>query len=618
MGWTRALSRAAAAVITVLLSVSAFALEVADHGQAHVPVVLSTDAALQEHTAAAELATYLRSITSAEIDVLVEDQTAEIHQAFWVGPSRVARENGIDCTAMGDEEWRILSVARGVILCGGRPRGTLYAVYHFLEDELGVRWWTPFEQFVPRIDHLELEALDRQGKPEFNYRDVHGVDGPRVFNARNRLNGHFARLDWTHGGVEWYGPPKQVHNFYSYISPTEYFDQHPEYFSEIAGLRYGGNGQLCLTNEDLLALVVERVKESIAGSLEEHRLKGTPAPRVFAFSQNDWGKACTCDACRALVEREGSKSGPNIHFINQLAEAIAETYPEVLLDTLAYGYAVKAPSSLQVRENVVIRYAGLYSRDYSRAARSEANQTYSTELSEWRERTPNLRVWDYSVTFGPDGDLPHPNLAFMQSDYLFYREQGVDGLFIQHEHPIGADLRDAKLWIMTKLLEQPSRDYPSLLVDFTDGYYGPAGHLVRRFLDALTAAVDSGDGRIRFDAPASEFTYLDRRFILRAQRIFTHAEKAVRGDPVLLRRLNHARLSLDRATLTRWSELTAGCADRPLACKRFPLDFRTVLKRFRRTWTEQIRLRIPLADQAGWWEDLNDLIDDLLANLIKL
>lgn len=611
---TRPLPLAVAAVIALLGSASALALDVAVDHLPQLPIVLAVDAVVQERTAATELATYLGLITSAEFEILSEDQAAGNQTAIWVGPSQVARDNGIDCTGLGREEWRILSVTQGLILCGGRPRGTLYAVYHFLEDELGVRWWTPYEQTVPRSQDLTLEALDRQGQPAFIYRDVHGVDGPREFNARNRLNGHFALLDWAHGGVEGYGSPRSVHNFYNYVPPAEFFVEHPEYFSEIGGLRYGGEGQLCLTNDELLALVIERVKREIATSLEDHKLLSTPAPRLFAFSQNDWGRACTCDDCQALVDREGSRSGPNIYFINQLAAAIAEDYPDILLDTLAYGYAVVAPRSMTVHENVVIRYAGLYSRDYSRAARSEANREYRTDLAGWSSLTPHLRIWDYAVTFGDDGDLPHPNLAFMQSDYLLYQEMGAEGLFVQHENPIGADLRDAKLWMMTKLLEQPSRDYRSLWIDFSDGYHGSAGRFIRRYLDMLVAAVDSADGRLRFDAPAAEFSYLDRRFIRRAQRLFTRAAEEVQGDPVLRRRLSHARLSLDTATLSRWSELSAGCGARPVPCKAFPLDFSEILERYRQTWLEQIRFRIPAAEQAGWREDLDDDIDEVLLN----
>ena len=40
----------------------------------------------------------------------------------------------------------------------------------------------------------------------FVYRDLFGIDGPRTFLARNRINGHHAWLSWEYGGTEAYGP----------------------------------------------------------------------------------------------------------------------------------------------------------------------------------------------------------------------------------------------------------------------------------------------------------------------------------------------------------------------------------------------------------------------------
>ena len=87
----------------------------------------------------------------------------------------------------------------------------------------------------------------------------------------------------------------------------------------------------------------------------------------------------------------------------------------------------------------------------------------------WRRAAPNLRIWDYTVIFGPDGDLPLPNLGYLADDLRVYLEHGVDGLFVQHVHPIAGDLRDLKLWMLLKLLEDPHRDASALVREFTEG-----------------------------------------------------------------------------------------------------------------------------------------------------
>ena len=50
------------------------------------------------------------------------------------------KQNGIDCEKLGEEEWVIRTVGDDLILTGGRPRGTMYAVYEFLEDYVGCHW----------------------------------------------------------------------------------------------------------------------------------------------------------------------------------------------------------------------------------------------------------------------------------------------------------------------------------------------------------------------------------------------------------------------------------------------------------------------------------------------
>ena len=203
-----------------------------------------------------------------------------------------------------------------------------------------------------------------------------------------------------------------------------------------------------------------------------------------------------------------------------------------------------------------------------------------------------MRIWDYLVTFGSDGDLPLPNLSYLATDYRFYLERGVEGMFVQHEHPISADLRDLKLWVLAKLLEDPQRKTARLIRDFTNGYYGPAGKYVRRYLCMLDEATDRHDHIIGHRATASDYVYIDALFATKASRAFDRAERVAGDDPVLLRRVRHARLSLDRATLKRWDELVEDWVKGGKDEAGFPLDADVIAARYLRTWIEQVELRL--------------------------
>jgi len=585
----------------------AVGLRVALSGAAYAGVVVARDASPAERTAANELVEYLRRVTGAPVRRWDDGRQRGAEPAIQVGPTGYALARGVDCAASGGEGWIVRSVGAHLVVCGGRPRGTLYAAYHLLEDVIGVRWWTPFDESVPEQPDLVLGPLDLAGSPSFVYRDLNGIPGDRRFCARNRLNGHFALLDLAHGGFEGYGPPRQVHDFFEYVPPDEFFEEHPEYFSEIGGMRYADGAQLCLTQPDLLPIVSARLESHVERSREDSRRHGTPRPLLFNFSQNDQGKACTCDRCSAAYLREGTRAATLIQFVNALADGVAGRYPEIKLDTLAYGFTFTPPERLTVRDNVVVRVAPLYNRDFSKPLRDPRNEAILDAIEGWRRSAKHVRVWDYAVTFGDAGDLPLPNLSFMAQNFRDYLALGVEGVFVQQDPPVGTDLQDLKLWVTIKLLEDPGRDPQALLVEFTDGYYGAAGSAIRRYVELLDEAARARPAEIGFAAGPEAFRYLDAPFLRQAQELFDEAQARLGDDPVALRRLRHARLTLDRATVYRWEVLEKSRdSGEPLT-----LDFEDTLARYAETWREQIERRYPAREREEALDAIEAEIDEL-------
>lgn len=570
-------------------------MKLAADGIARVEVYLADGASPAERTAARELVDYLTKVTGARFEVLPEADDPGDGRAIVVGPSAAARSIDDSAGEPGDEEWVLRTVGDRLHLFGGRPRGTLYAVYEFLERHVGVRWWTPYEQYVPDLPDLEVPVLDERGRPAFAYRDISLGDVSRVFAARSRLNGHFSRALPSYGGARTYGGPHHVHTFHLYVPPAEFLEQHPDYFSEIGGLRYGEEAQLCLTHPDLPEFVAERMAREIDDARREAAENGASLPTLFSFSQNDWGRPCECERCRALVEREGSESGPVIAFVNELARLLAREDLELWIDTLAYHYTLDPPSGLRAVPGVVVRVTGLHQRDFTMSIEHPSNARYAEAVEAWGERTDQLWVWDYSVPFGDYGDFPIPNLRATAQDYAWYLDHGVEGIYLQAAYPIAGDMRDLKMWVAAKLLSDPRQDYDRLIAEFTDGYYGSAGAPIRRYLELLERAARRNPSPIGYLPDPADYGYLDRKFFRAAHRLFDRAEREVTGDEVSLRRVRHARLSLDRASLVFW----------PVAGKGAGGDFSAVAERYRRTWREQLAIRSAAAE----WEAVMDEVD---------
>ncbi len=609
------LAMVAAAVGELAAAPARAEVALAREGKALATIVLCDQPIPAERTAARELAEYLGKATGATFAVVGEADKPKDAPAIHLGPTAFARSHGLDTAGWDAERWAMRTVGRDLVLTGGRPRGTLYAVYHFLEDAVGVRWWNPFEEHVPRKPALAAAELDRTGQPRFNYRDIHLLyahDDGR-FAARHRINARgFGALSSDYGCGPYYGPPNGVHTFYMYIPPDTYFADHPDWFSMIKGKRTRERGQLCLTNAALRAEVVKRLREFIAAGQAAADKAGRPAPVDFDISQNDWYGQCECPACSELARREGSQAGPLLDFLNHVADAVAKDYPQVRINTLAYQYTEDPPATIRPRDSVMPRLCDTNANLLQPITHAD-NRPFAERLARWGKVAKNLRIWDYAVTYTAYPGLPLPTAHTYAPDYRYFAAHNVQGVFTEHEHSILADMRDYKIYLMMKLLEDPDRSDADLTRDFCDGFYGPAGPHVRRYLDDLRQAADKSGSNVDWFPALSKYRYLTLDFVRSAQATFDQAERALAGDDVRLRRLRHARLPLDRACLVFWPglmrEWTAG-GGKP---EQVPLDRDAIGRRARQAWHEQVDLRFPAGQRPGEKAKADQELDPLLA-----
>ena len=308
--------------------------------------------------------------------------------------------------------------------------------------------------------------------------------------------------------------------------------------------------------------------------------------------------------CNELTESEGSGSGPLIAFVNELAEGVAERWPDVLIDTLAYSHTFEPPRITRAADNVTVRVSGLYQRDFAKPVSDPANRSYLDALHGWRGKVKHLRIWDYPRNYAREGELPLPNLPVLAEDFRLYRELGVEGIFVENGQPVGSDMRDLKLWVLAKLLEDPARDQRALAREFIDGFYGPAARPIRRYRDLLQRAAARTRPSIQYIPGIEDFTHIDRNLVMRGQKLFDRAERKAAGDPDLLRRIRDARLTLDRAMLAKWRELDA---QKPL-----PFDRWEMIRRFRLNSHAQIEIRL----KEDEWNDAKDAIEAQITGFV--
>lgn len=165
-------------------------LELSSGGKTDYVVVQGENAAEPEKFAVQELTNFLGRVTGASFPVLAESALPVKTRAIYVGSTEFAAKNGIEASKLGEEEWVIRTVGKDLILAGGRPRGTMYAVYEFLEKQVGCHWLAVDTEMIPSRPDLKLGKIDIQGKPWFWMRDLGcglGVSDKRwLYFVRNK------------------------------------------------------------------------------------------------------------------------------------------------------------------------------------------------------------------------------------------------------------------------------------------------------------------------------------------------------------------------------------------------------------------------------------------------
>ncbi len=551
-------------------------LKLAENGSTRYSIRIAPDANLVTVHAAAELSRVLEEITRARFNILTAAETPE-GPVIAVGMADMARAAGIDLTALGEEGYALKTAGEDLLIAANPGRGVLYGVYGLLERFCGCRFFTEDVKKIPKRRILCIPEPDLTFVPALEYRDPYfrGYIDPDL-HARWGSNSKSAPLGARYG---WNMSYKGfVHTFFQLVPPEKYYDEHPEYFSEIDGGRVRPNGtktpsQLCLTNPEVAKIATATVRQWIAEN---------PHVRIISVSQNDWLGNCQCAACRKADEEEGSPAGTLLRFVNAIAEALEPEFPNVVFDTLAYNYTRPIPTKVRPRKNVCVRLCSIEAcfahpfetcdDDRSVLLPDGSRSDFITDLRNWGKVCDRVYIWDYTTCFA-HYPAPHPNWHVLQPNMRAFRDNHVKGVFEQANGASrgGTDFNELREYVISRLLWDPDTDVARHIREFTDCYYGPAAPFVRQYIDELCGVAERENIHVGFndnlDTPLFRPEVLDR-----LQACLDRAAEAVAGDPLRLWRIGKAGLSL------RWVRMKRGTmgdeVPDPAEMNRFFTDWR--------------------------------------------
>ena len=368
-----------------------------------------------------------------------------------------------------------------------RP-GTLFAVYGFLREILGVRWVIPGDEGIvfSKTSTLRIpddwswsytpalvDASIRGGKdpkgpgrydsyapkvlrPSLDQRKKNAMD-VRMWKLRL---GEFAKahIPFGHAFTKW---------------NARYHDSHPEYLAlqkdgQRGSTDFKGRGskymKLCVSNEDV---VDEIVREYVAAG----------APKYWNICENDGKNFCRCDKCRALDEPRTDAdmaldSGAHLtdrylNFWNRIAKKIVAIRPDAVLCTYAYSDYREPPR----RERVEF----------------PDNMIFGMVPSQEDDNLAQIRAWKQA-------GMKHFKL---RPNYLCYRgslPRGYERFFLENfkanfrEGMIGADydagLRDELMafeaYAVARAIQDPEVSFETVEAEFVS-QFGKAAPLMKNY-----------------------------------------------------------------------------------------------------------------------------------------
>ncbi len=450
-------------------------LTLAADGATDYRIVVSADATPAEQTAADTLADYLERIGGAAFD-LVTDEVPTAEKEIVVGATNRDAQIDIDRSQMDEDAVRILTDGEKLFLTGGDVRGALYAVYTFLEDWLGCRWFTRELTVVPETEKIEIPEIDYFYEPCFRQRTTFWAFSTAYpeFCAAHKLHGVMAGMPEELGIGRYDLSISSVHTLQQFV-PAALFEAHPEYFGCDENGERKPNRQPCLHNDDVFALAVAWAKDYFS-----------QYNAILSVSQNDNQDFCRCAECRAFNSAHGgSDSASMLDFVNRVAAEVKKDYPDARFETLAYQNSLLPPTGLEVGEDVVIRLCPISTCTLHALddAGCPANSKFDKALSGWAALTDNIYIWEYSTDFQYFYAL-YPNLTALQGRYRYYRDRHVTAIF---DHGCGdpiepGEFHELRTYLILKLLWDPDTDIERHMREFCEAYYGAAGEDVVGFI----------------------------------------------------------------------------------------------------------------------------------------
>jgi hypothetical protein len=529
---------------------------------AKVNLVTSKNPTLTEKFAAEEVRDYLLKISGKEIDIRNSGSASGFNIFIGNSLNQDVRKLNLE-----NEEYVIRPVKNGMVISGGGNRGTLYAVYDFLE-KLGCRWYymDTADEIIPALTLDEIirisSEIDIIERPDFSYRifqyltyDIGGIDSeqskrnleqiPELIDwlCKNRINIFQFGFDGKNSYQHWLTHKKYLlelqkrdmtvgisgHSYFLFL-PDSVLNMHREWWPEINGERKKA-GQFCTNNREAVTYYISNIIRFLHENPEVKYVTAWPA------DTEGW---CNCKLCGddSTVADRYLKLSKTIH------KEIVNKFPDVSFSHFAYGSHLEAPGSEIPDPGMEVTIC-TWGRDFkdnfdNMSAKNgwEGNfykDDFMKEFNAWSKITDSagsrLILHEKYLRHLGFGFLPLP-LKVIQDDIRYFRSRGLDGF----ELPMGFMGRRTKalnFHATAKLMWDSEINIKLLEEDYFSKFYGEQAYLMQMAYENVVLAQPNLKYFTELQklerniSPVEKYTHKDRDYALKALMYFDLADKYI-------------------------------------------------------------------------------------------
>ncbi len=362
--------------------------------------------------------------------------------------------------------------------------GTLFAVYEFLEKELGIRWIKPGDQglFFSDMQAKSIQQKEVSWTPALIQRNIR-ID---LFSYREQLiYGKYAPAEFHLTEAEaikkqidvltWMRRMKMGRsaNFRFGHAFTSYWQKYKDTDPGIFALNGKGSRKpigreervkMCPTNPELSKIIVREWKENYQKNPLQNGTSISGCENDSdGYGNDEW---CHCDKCMATDQRKQGEQLTDyvtdryVHLWNEVVSEARQYKNDIMVTGYAYENMLKPPRKEKLDDGIMIEFIPRMGGDFDVTRKLyEGWKNAGMKMMMYR---PNDMNWEIGMPFGQEERL--------FNNYKLAVENGAAGTDFDSMLGFWDGISDMAYYILSRGNEDPKASFDSLENEFLNAF----------------------------------------------------------------------------------------------------------------------------------------------------